>query len=204
MLGSPENARTDNGAPFNGEKFKEHLELFGIKHQRVTPEWPQANGAAEKFIQNLVKQISIAVSTRTSVKNGVNRFLRAYNSTPHTSTGVSPASLMFHRNHANTSRLPTLPGTSDCQLLNLAQIHDAKAKLISKQNFDHRNRVKEPNLQVGDRVLIDSRYKAKIFNKSQPRFDSVPFTVTHQKGTMITAQRPGKTTTRNAAHFQKI
>ncbi|KAF2903070.1 hypothetical protein ILUMI_03114 [Ignelater luminosus] len=33
----------DNGPPFNGNEFKEFLSEYNIKHQRVTPFWPEAN-----------------------------------------------------------------------------------------------------------------------------------------------------------------
>ncbi len=59
-FGIPEAIKTDNGPPFNGKEFAEFCQQMGIKHQKVTPLWPEANGLVERFMRNLGKTIRTA------------------------------------------------------------------------------------------------------------------------------------------------
>lgn len=49
--GIPELIKTDNGPPFNGQKFHEFSAYLGFKHKKITPYWPQANGEVERFMR---------------------------------------------------------------------------------------------------------------------------------------------------------
>jgi len=202
QFGAPSTIVSDNGPPFNGEKFRQHLNNFGILHRKTTPAWPRANGEAERFIRNVSKSTKTATANRTPPIDEIYAMLRAYNATPHSSTGVAPASLMFNRTHVNTSMLPewTPPNTS--QLHTTAKDSDTQAKAKQKFYYDRRNRTTACTLKIGDRVLFDSNYGAKIRNKAFPRFDEEPYTITAMKGAMITASNPSKTVTRNKAHFR--
>ena len=53
MHGIPRNLRSDNGPPFTSHDFKTFMEEQGIRHQRTTPNWPQANAEAERFMKPL-------------------------------------------------------------------------------------------------------------------------------------------------------
>ena len=204
MLGIPSQVLSDNGPPFSGENFKNHLEYFGIKHRRTTPGWPRANGSAERFIRSLIKSITIATANKQPVKHLIDQFVRSYNSTPHMSTNTIPATLMFHRNHANTSRLPSLPGNSNCKILNNAHTKDTSYKYTSKQHYDKRNQATCSRIKIDDLVLLDTRLGLKIFNKSLPRYDPSPFVVIEKSGPLITAQRDNKTITRYISFFKKL
>ena len=50
--GVPVVIRSDNGPPFTSSEFESYMLELGIKHQRITPLWPQANSVAENFIKN--------------------------------------------------------------------------------------------------------------------------------------------------------
>ena len=58
--GIPKVLKSDNGPPFFGEEFKAHMQENGIKHQKITPLWPQANAEAENFIKPLTKAVCCA------------------------------------------------------------------------------------------------------------------------------------------------
>ena len=45
--GLPKEITTDNGPQFSSKDFADYLEMQGIKHRKVTPLWPQANGEVE-------------------------------------------------------------------------------------------------------------------------------------------------------------
>ena len=43
MLGVPKVVKTDNGPPFNGDKFRQFAEYMGFKHRKISPFWPEAH-----------------------------------------------------------------------------------------------------------------------------------------------------------------
>jgi hypothetical protein len=104
LLGIPTDLGTDNGPPFNGHKFAEFCEYYGIKHRKTTPYHPPANGKAENFMRNLGSVIRNAIVEKKDWRQELNQFLRNYRSTPHSTTGVPPAILLFGENRTN--RLP--------------------------------------------------------------------------------------------------
>ena len=44
MLGLPDEIKTDNGPPFQGQEFCVFMASLGIRHRKVTLLWPQVNG----------------------------------------------------------------------------------------------------------------------------------------------------------------
>ena len=94
--GYPMSIKADNGPQFSSQKFDEFLEEKGIVHRRTTPLWPQANGEVERQNSTLLKAMRIAQAQRLNWKRELNKFLLAYRTTPHSTTGVTPSELMFH------------------------------------------------------------------------------------------------------------
>lgn len=103
LLGISIMFRTDNGPPFNGKDFENFCSLFGIRHRLITPYWPRANGEVEQFNRNLTKVMRNASIKNESWKKELNFFLGSYRASPHTSTGVPPAGLMYR--YCASSRL---------------------------------------------------------------------------------------------------
>ena len=58
--GLPNTLKSDNGPPFQSSEFKQFMKENGIKHQRITPLWPQANSEAENFMKPMEKAIRAA------------------------------------------------------------------------------------------------------------------------------------------------
>jgi transposase InsO family protein len=52
QLGIPIDLGTDNGQPFNWQKFKDLCEHYDIKHRKISPYHPPANGKAENLMKN--------------------------------------------------------------------------------------------------------------------------------------------------------
>ena len=91
----PDKLTTDNGPPFNSHEFTdEFTDYLGIKHQRITPLWPQANSSAENFNRMLRKVVQYAKIEGKNWKQEIYRYLRNYQSTPHI-TGKPPAEIIF-------------------------------------------------------------------------------------------------------------
>ena len=95
--GIPISITCDNGPQFKSSKFKEYLRVSGIKLHNVTPLWPQANGEVERQNRTLLKRIKIAQAEGKNWRSDIYSFLLMYRSTPHSTTGVSPAELLFNR-----------------------------------------------------------------------------------------------------------
>ncbi|KAL9968146.1 hypothetical protein ACROYT_G026481 [Oculina patagonica] len=95
--GLPLSLRTDNGPQFVSDYFEKYLEENGIEHRKTTPLWPQANGEIERQNRSILKRLRIAQAEGRNWKSEMDNFLVMYRSTPHSTTGVSPAELLFGR-----------------------------------------------------------------------------------------------------------
>ena len=69
----------------------------GIKHQRITPLWPQANSEVENFMKPMEKAIQAACIEQKNWRKELFSFRINYRATPHTTTKFSPAELLFNR-----------------------------------------------------------------------------------------------------------
>ena len=91
---------SDNGPQFTSTEFAEFMRKNGFKHTLVPPYHPQSNGAAERSVKvvkdALVKQV-FEGKKGISVRHRLANFLFRYRTTPHTTTGVTPAELMVKR-----------------------------------------------------------------------------------------------------------
>lgn len=78
MLGIPLVIKSDNGPPFNGSEFAEFCDFMGIRHRKLTPELPRANGQAESFMKVLAKAIRSAKAEDRDWRQVINQVLRCY------------------------------------------------------------------------------------------------------------------------------
>ena len=189
-FGIPWQIKTDNGPPFNSDEFAAYMKLMGVQHRRITPQWPQANGETERFMRTIKKVIR---GNKRNWKQELYKRLLAYRATPHSTTGVSPASVIFGRDIR--TKLPSLILKSNDSDM---RERDAMKKRSMKDYADNKQYVKESKLKLGDTVLLKSTGKSK----SGTPYDPHPFEVVDKKGNMITAQRGQQVTTRNSSFFK--
>ena len=97
LLGRPKSLKTDNGAPFSIGEFAKFAHEAGLNHIRVTPHWPQANGAVERIMKPLMKSIQCAKQEMKPWRDEMMKFLTNYRSTSHSTTGKAPSELLFNR-----------------------------------------------------------------------------------------------------------
>ena len=93
--GLPDAIVSDNGPCFTSSRFQDFLNSNGIRHITVAPYHPASNGLAEKAVQTFKAGMRKIHGDTLEVK--IARFLMAYRTTPHTTTGVSPAELLLGR-----------------------------------------------------------------------------------------------------------
>ena len=204
--GIPDVVRTDNGPPFNSEIFTRWSKTVGFHHRKITPLWPRANSEVERFMRTIEKAIRTAMIPTGSWKQQLYKFLRHYRATPHSTTGFSPAELLYKRKIK--TELPIAPSTSNKKTFGQS-IYDAKEilrqneermKSYMKQLADLLNNAESRDLQEGDRVLI----KQDRSNQLSTPFKPSPYEVINCKGSMITVKRGDHEVTRNSSFFKKI
>jgi transposase InsO family protein len=204
LMGIPKKLKSDNGPPFNGEEFRDWCKQFGIQHVPIMPKWPAANGMCEVFNKNLKKIIQISKSSNLNWRSELNTFLRNYRSTPHSSTGVSPASLVYIS--SNLSRVPCLETPLKglaARRIKQACKSDKKSKERVKQYADKRRKAKFHQFKVGQRVLLQKFINQKVYDKSESRFERCSYKIEAIKGAMVTiVDEFGYRLTRNAAFLK--
>ena len=84
-----------NGSVFTSDEFSNFMKQNGIEHIRTLPYHPASNGLAERSVQTF--KMGLKQITEGSLQARLNKFLFQYRLTPQTTTGLSPAELMFGR-----------------------------------------------------------------------------------------------------------
>ena len=201
--GTPDKIKTDNGPPFQSAEFADFAQQLGFVHQKVTPYWPEANGQAESFMKCLGKTVKCAQLEGKPWRRELHRFLRNYRATPHSSTGVPPASAL--NGYSMKIKLPELrnrPQTHIQEFMQKDMINnDSKSKMKMKHYAERRRNIKQSNLKVGDSVLMKNATKR---GKLTSKFHEQPFEVIERKGDMVIARRGQEIKARNTSHFKSI
>ncbi|XP_020912823.1 uncharacterized protein K02A2.6-like [Exaiptasia diaphana] len=96
-MGIPEQVVSDNGPQFTSAEFKNFMNVNGIKHVMGATYHPSTNGLAERFVQSFKRAVK-ADQTNRELQYKLDRFLMAYRTAPHSTTGQSPAQLLLGRN----------------------------------------------------------------------------------------------------------
>lgn len=194
--GIPEKLKTDNGPPWFGRDFADFVQNQGVRHYRTTPLWPEANGEVERFVKNVKKVVKASVATGRDWKHEIKEYLLNYRATPHSTTGRTPAELLFGRKIR--TKLPGVGGhTCDDSEVRAA---DESNKLKAKLYADVHRHAKQHKLSKGDTVLL--RRPRPLSCESM--YDPDPYKVIHVQGSCITALRKGKKVMRNSCFFKKV
>lgn len=188
--------RSDNGPQFTSEEFQTYLRQNNIKWVSTTPLWPQANGEVERVNRTLLKVLKIAHESGQRLGKELRKFLMAYRSTPHSSTGVAPFTLLCGREMK--TKLPSMDLDFDKSVFEQAAENDAKSKARNKEYADRHSR--EPDIHVGDTVLMKKDKRGKL----DGNFGREKQTVVAKQGSeVIVRDENGKTTRRNST-FVKV
>ena len=103
--GIPQVIVSDDGPQFTSKEFQRFCENNGITHKCSPPYHPASNGQAERVVQELKKSLKTKPASM-SVRTQVAKFLFVYRNTPHTTTQVTPSSIILR--YLPTTRLSFL------------------------------------------------------------------------------------------------
>ena len=188
--GIPEKIIHDGGPPYNGSQWQKYAKKVGFKPEKCTPEHPQSNGLAEKFMVSIVKVTHAAIADGKDPRKEINKFLMIYRATPHSATGKSPSEML--QNRKMRLKLPSLIKKQEGQMQVEARVKHNKERQKQKDYADKHRRARLKPILVGDEVLVKQEKTT-----TKPPWDPNPYKVTEVKGTKITATRGHKERTRN-------
>ena len=172
--GIPEVITSDN-VPFGSEEFAAWCKQLGIKDRKITLLWSAANAQVERFNKTLEKTIRIALVEGRNWRSELFVFLMNYRNTPHSSTGVLPASLFMNR-HVRT-KIPCLDLSRPSKLLQIARSNDNLRRSKTQSYMDKRYKATPSDICQGDQVLLLQKRQ----NKLTTRYDPRPFTVVKKR-----------------------
>lgn len=127
----------------------------------------------------------------------MNKFLLAYRTTPHSTTGMTPASLMFRRELK--TKLPELRPNKSVLDENTRDL-DWSHKLSSKFYADKQRKATFNPVVPGDKVLLKN---TKSSGKLAPNFEPQPYTVQTKEGQELTLKADDGTVYRRNSSFVK-
>jgi len=190
--------RSDNGPQFVSHEFESYLKQCGIKHRKVTPYWPQANGQVERLNRVFLKSFRAARLEHVSLSDSLVQFLRMYRSTPHSSTKMSPAHVMFGREVR--TKLPELNVKSEESVVKDAMTNDRNRKSDEKVYADSTRHVGSNDFKVGDKVFVKQSRQHKLMS----RFGTQIYTVHKVMGNAcVVMGKGGETIMRNFCYLKK-
>ena len=164
----PHQVISDNGLPFNSTEFGRYMDTLGIQFDPMTPKWPQGNAEVERFMQPLGKAIQTAHAENKVWQRELYRFLLQYRSTPHSTTQVPPAELLFNR--TVRGNLPILHPHKVINKHKQAQTKDKERREYNKQYADRKRHTKPSTIDVGETVLVRQEKQ----NKFTTKFNQTP------------------------------
>jgi transposase InsO family protein len=96
-LGLPKIIVSDNGSQFTSSTFKHFCNINNIRHITTAPYHPRSNGLAERYVQTFKKRYAASKADGSSLSKRLQTFLFKYRTTPHQTTGKSPAEMLYGR-----------------------------------------------------------------------------------------------------------
>ena len=198
QFGVPQQLTTDNATYFTSEEFKEFVDGLGIQHRRVTPLYPAANGEVERFNRSLGKAVNAATAEGKDWRRAIHEWLLGYRNAVHRGTDRSPNDLMFNR--AVGDVLPSGPAKQHASSGLQLQRHDQHYKQAMRRSADKRKAAVPHGIQVGARVLLRNRGKAKLRSPFDPR----PWVVKAASDSSLTLERDGATLRRHVTEVKPL
>ena len=197
QYGYPFSLKSDNAPQFVSGEFENFLATCGIQDRKSPPLWPQANGEVEHQSRTLLKSLKVAEVEGKKWKDELDKFLLAYGTTPHNSTGATPAFLMFGTELK--TKLPELRPNKSV-LNESTRDRDWNQKLAGKMYGDKQRHAVNNPITPGDKVLLKN---TKLSGNLAANFEPNPYTVQTKEGQELTLKSTDSTVQRRNSSFVK-
>ena len=149
-------------------------------------------------MRTLGKILAIAKLADEDLQNALSKFLFLYRTTPHSTTKVPPAELLYNRNIRG--KIPSQQYTK-VDKHHIARSNEDRSKIYNKRYADSHRRTRSNNIGVGDTVLLKQHVKNKLMTK----FNAEPCIVVNVTGSDVTVMtNDGKFICRNKSFIKKI
>ena len=165
--GIPHRIKGDNAPPFSGHEFYTFLKKLRTKHRPSIPLSPQGNGLAESFMKTFQKATRTAVTNNNTWKRAIFRFLFNYRATPDSTTGKSPAELLY--NCKLNTKLPERIVEGDANIYQEVKEKDCMKKENMKMYVYKKSKAAAPGLEIGDIILVRQKMDNKLSTKFKPK-----------------------------------
>ena len=184
--GVPSTLRTDSRPNLVSAEMEKYLNEMDIEHRLTTPLWPRTNAEVERQNRSLLKAMRVAHAEKRDWRLELNKYLLAYRSTPHITTGQSPAELLFGRKLSTKLLEVADLEESEDPGYQQARDRDAGKKQVGADHADKRHQAAEKCIQEGDFVLLEKRKE----NKLSLRYEKEPYQVTARHGDQVQLKSP--------------
>ena len=95
--GIPKGLRIVNSPNLVAKETEDYLKEMGVEHRHTISLWPRANGELERQNRTPLTAIRAVHAEGKNWREELNKFLLPYRSTAYSTTGKSPAELLFRR-----------------------------------------------------------------------------------------------------------
>lgn len=202
VWGYPLAIQSDNGPPFQSDKFVKTWEERGVKVRKSIPLSAQSNGAVERQNTGIKHALAAAKLDNINWRSALEKYVHTHNKVrPMSRLGVTPFELLVGWKFRGT--FPCLWESNSPDHLDRTDVKekDAVSKLKSKQYADRQRRAEESDIQVGDTVLVAMQKK----QKSDPEFAAERFLVIAREGAKVVVRSErGVQYSRNVQDTKKV
>lgn len=202
VWGYPLAIHSDNGPPFQSDRFVKTWEDRGVKIRKSIPLSAQSNGTVERHNKGLKDALSAARLDNVNWKLALEKHIYMHNKVrPLSRLGVTPFELLVGWRFRGT--FPFLWETLDSDQIDRTDIRekDASSKLDSKMYADMIRGARNSDITVGDKVVLAQNTR----QKGDPKFSEDRFTVLARDGAKVVVQSDrGVQYSRNVQDVKKV
>ena len=156
------------------KETEDYLKEMGVEHRHTISLWPRANGELERQNRTPLTAIRAVHAEGKNWREELNKFLLPNRSTAYSTTGKSPAELLFRR--VVNSKMLELMGLDDEEediTDQGARDRDTQKKQANKDYVEKRFHARERDMQEGDWVLLEQKRQ----NKLSSSYEKEPYEV---------------------------